>query len=613
MELTETSYSIDANTSNVHYKVYAQSSGSGSINATHNKQFVLNGSTIIDWTGNVNVRSPNAYIGIAEGDMNNIGHNSDGSMSISFYAQIAASSYGISAGLSGTFYLTTIPRASTVTCTSGNIGESVTITVNKASSNFTHTLTYSFGSLSGTIATKTANASVGFTIPTTFYAQIPNAKSGVCTITCQTFNGNTSMGSKTCTFTATASEAACQPTLSVSIADVNSTTTALTGDSSKLVMNLSTARVSITTTAKNSATIATKVVNDISVSGTSVDIANVTASSFTITVTDSRGYSNSLTMTPTVVNYIPLTINATVARNNPTDNKVNLTYTGNYFNASFGTTTNTLTLKWYYREKGASSWTTGGTLSPTKSGNTYSNGSTATSLGSVFNYQKQYEIKLEAKDKATTLEPIYQISQGLPVFNWGADFFNVNGNVTATGTMAATGNMSTSGDLTYSGTLYKGTENILQRHAITIGKTNNQSVGTSGFTTVQMNSSWNVVGSKLSFDSTNYSIKVGAVGSGTHHLLVSGLLWVSVAGGYKWGQIIRKRTSPSTTWVVFSSVISPKSVYENWDNVPFPAVIMDVQEGDLIYAQIAVTGNTGTVEAGTYGRQSTYLTAVLLD
>lgn len=451
MELTETSYSIDANTSNVYYKVYAQSSGSGSISATHREYFNINGTVVKDWTGNVNVRSPNAYIFITDGYLNDIPHNSDGTKSISFGALIQASSYGIYAEKWGSFTLTTIPRASTVTCTSGNIGESVTITVNKASSNFTHTLTYSFGSLSGTIATKTANASVGFTIPTTFYAQIPNAKSGVCTITCQTFNGNTSMGSKTCTFTATASEAACQPTLSVSIADVNSDTTALTGDSSKLVMNLSTARVSITTAAKNSATIATKVVNDITVSGASVDIANVTSSSFTITVTDSRGYSNSLTMPITVVNYIPLTINAVLSRNNPTDNKVNLTYTGNYFNASFGATANTLTLKWYYREKGASSWTTGGTLSPTKSGNTYSNGSSATSLGSVFNYQKQYEIKLEAKDRATTLEPIYQISQGLPVFNWGADFFNVNGAVSSTGNMSVGGSASVTGNMQVTG------------------------------------------------------------------------------------------------------------------------------------------------------------------
>ena len=435
----------------MHYKVYCQSSGSGSFNATHRKYFSINGSVIIDWTGNISAHSPNAYIGIAEGDLNNIPHNADGTKVIGFGALIQGTSYGIYAEKWENFTLTTIPRASTVTCTSGNIGESVTITINKASSNFTHTLTYSFGSLSGTIATKTANATYGFTIPTTFYAQIPNAKSGVCTITCQTYNGNTSMGSKTCTFTATASEAACQPTLSVSIADVNSTTTALTGNSSKLVMNLSTARVSITTAAKNSATIASKVVNDISVSGTSVDIANVTSSSFTITVTDSRGYSNSLTMTPTVVNYIPLTINATLSRNNPTDNKVNLTYTGNYFNASFGSVTNTLTLKWYYREKGATSWTTGGNLSPTKSGNTYSNGSSATSLGSVFNYQKQYEIKLEAKDKATTLEPIYQISQGLPVFNWGADFFNVNGNVSSTGNMSVGGNASVTGNMQVTG------------------------------------------------------------------------------------------------------------------------------------------------------------------
>ena len=70
--------------------------------------------------------------------------------------------------------LTTIPRASSVTCADGNIGSSTTININRASSNFTHTLKYSFGTLSGTIVTKTSETSIGWTIPTSFYAQIPN-------------------------------------------------------------------------------------------------------------------------------------------------------------------------------------------------------------------------------------------------------------------------------------------------------------------------------------------------------------------------------------------------------------------------------------------------------
>lgn len=431
VELTETYYNIENNYSNVHYKVYAQSSGSGSINATHRKYFTINGTQIIDSTVNVNVKSPNAYIAIAEGDINYIYHESDGTKTISFGALIKGSTYGIYAEKWDNFTLTTIPRASNVSSTSANIGEGITISINKASSGFTHTISYTFGSLSGTIATKTADSSVGFTLPSTFYAQIPNAKSGNGTITCQTYNGNTLLGTKTCSFTAYAKESDCIPTLSATAVDVNSATIALSGSNAKLIKSLSTARVTITASAKNSASISSKVVNNVSVSGTSIDFANVTVNTFTVTVTDSRGFTNTVTKTLTMVNYVPLTLSANFKRTEPTTGAVEVTFSGNYFNGSFGATNNTLAVKWYYQVKGASSWTTGGTISPTLSGNTYSNGQNPKSLGSIFDYTKEYNFKLTAQDKLTSLEFVTTVPKGQPVFNWGEDFFNVNGTITA--------------------------------------------------------------------------------------------------------------------------------------------------------------------------------------
>lgn len=108
--LTETNVSIANNTSQIQYNVYCQSSGSGSISAKHLKYFNLNGTDIINSTVNVNVSSPNAYIAIASGTTGAIAHNSDGSKAVSFSAQIKASSYGVSASVSGTFNLTTIAR-----------------------------------------------------------------------------------------------------------------------------------------------------------------------------------------------------------------------------------------------------------------------------------------------------------------------------------------------------------------------------------------------------------------------------------------------------------------------------------------------------------------------
>lgn len=105
---------IANNKSRVRYKVYCQSSGSGSIEALHWKYFNLNGQEIVNITEKINVSSPKAYIHIASGTSDWIEHNSDGSKSIWFSAQIKANSYGVSASLEGTFELVKIPRYTTV-------------------------------------------------------------------------------------------------------------------------------------------------------------------------------------------------------------------------------------------------------------------------------------------------------------------------------------------------------------------------------------------------------------------------------------------------------------------------------------------------------------------
>lgn len=113
---------------------------------------------------------------------------------------------------SGTHTLDTIPRASTVSATNTNLNSASTITITRASSSFTHTLTYSFGSTTGTIVSKTTSTSVSWTPALTLANQIPNAVSGTCTITCDTYNGSTKIGSKTCTLTLTV-PASVKPTM----------------------------------------------------------------------------------------------------------------------------------------------------------------------------------------------------------------------------------------------------------------------------------------------------------------------------------------------------------------------------------------------------------------
>lgn len=388
--------SISATTTGQTYN----NSGSAYVNATLTGQ---NNTYSIPKT-NFNI-SRNTTKVVYSGKIGPFTHNSDGSLNP---IQINASSYitsNYSPSGSATCNMSTIARKSTVSATNAEIEGTSVITINKQSSNFTHTLTYSFGGLTGTIATKTTANSVNFAIPTSFYAKIPNAKSGTCTITCTTYSGNTNLGSNSVAITVSCNEAKCKPNVDATIVDVNQTTVALTDDSSKLVRYKSTARVTVSATEKNSASIVSKRVEGQAVSSY-LDIPNVDKNTFSVSATDSRqpnGFTTTISKTATMINYIKLTCNARVEREDQTSSVVNLFYSGNYFNGSFGATDNALTLNWKYRESGVDEWTNGGTLTPTISGNTYSG---SIQCGSNFDYQKNYEFMIEYSDKLETPNPL---------------------------------------------------------------------------------------------------------------------------------------------------------------------------------------------------------------
>ena len=123
-------------------------------------------------------------------------HNTTGeaSFSVSLSAAIYYSSTNCQG--SGSFTLNSIPRATTPAFSLATIelGQAVTVDLSsRASSNFTHTLTYAFGSLSNQAlgTAKTTASSFSFTFPTSLSAQMIDVGSKACTVTCKTFSGNT--------------------------------------------------------------------------------------------------------------------------------------------------------------------------------------------------------------------------------------------------------------------------------------------------------------------------------------------------------------------------------------------------------------------------------------
>lgn len=123
-----------------------------------------------------------------------ISHNSDGTRS--FSVSLAAAIYYASIVCTGsqTFTLDTIARASTLSASDGTLGAKTTLTADRKSSSFTHTLTWECGSYSGTIATKSSATSWNFTPELKLASVAPYGQKVYCTYTLSTYNGSTLVG-----------------------------------------------------------------------------------------------------------------------------------------------------------------------------------------------------------------------------------------------------------------------------------------------------------------------------------------------------------------------------------------------------------------------------------
>lgn len=354
-------------------------------------------------------------------------HNDDGTKTISAEVELWTDSGAyLPVYISGSedVKLTQILRESTVSATDANIGAVSMIAVNRKSAAYTHSIRYTFGSLSGYITAeggvsasevKLTSTYIGWTVPAAFFGQIPNAKSAKCTLTCKTYSGSTQIGSaKTCTLTCVAAESDCAPQVTASVAASDAITATLTGSSTKLIRYCSDALCTISATVRNSATLKQKRIAGQVVDGTTRTIKAIEADAVTIDATDSRGYSTAVTVPVDLVPYVKLTCRASTVRETPTGDKVMLYISGSWYNGSFGASANALTLK--YKLGGASAWTA---VTPTLTGNTYSAQVELTGVS----YNATHTLSVAAADKLSTVQVSDTIKRGVPVFDWGEHDF----------------------------------------------------------------------------------------------------------------------------------------------------------------------------------------------
>ena len=188
LKLTEESVDLAANTSSVSYLF--------TISNTDNNRFYSN-----DYSWSISIGGQSIPISHFDFDLSSnfttqtiasgvltVKHNADGTLDMPYSVSVPNvqnwNSYGPPAmSLSGTWALSRIPRAAIVFCPDGIVGKTVNVTVSGVQAGLIHTLSYSFGDLSGIIAEKTAAEMTPWTIPENFYGQLPNEKEGICVIT----------------------------------------------------------------------------------------------------------------------------------------------------------------------------------------------------------------------------------------------------------------------------------------------------------------------------------------------------------------------------------------------------------------------------------------------
>lgn len=433
LALTEQSVSATDNTSLVGYALRLRSGSQNRFRCDVKSALTLAGQTIEN-TENVNLDYNMTYT-LLSGTVT-VEHNDDGSLTMPLEAAIYPNLSNPYAPpdmvISDTWSLTGIPRESTLSATAANIGEASTVVVSRGSDAFTHAIAVAFGAYTGWLTesgglsatqTRFSKEVINFTLPESFYDQIPDAPDGVCTLTLTTYSGSTRIGAaRTARFVATAAKSVCGPAASMTVTDTNAITAALTGDDTVLIRFCSDARCVLQASARKGASLVSATVagQPVSLNGEGqavVVLPGADVQTLTYTVTDSRGYSCSGQATAVVVPYERLTNNAVAARPGPTVNEAVLKLKGRVYTGSFGTAENTLTCRFRVETDGVlSDWQT---VALTPADGSYSAEVTLTEL----DYQRAHLVHTEVTDAVSTAARTLTVHRGVPVFDWGQSDF----------------------------------------------------------------------------------------------------------------------------------------------------------------------------------------------
>ena len=305
-----------------------------------------------------------------------------------------------------TLTLPNIPRGTTPSISGGGgftTGSASTISLPRADSSYTHDVSYSFGSQSGSIATG-AGVSTSWTPPHSLLTEIPNSASGTVDITVVTKHGATVIGSKKVGFTLTAGTSVAPTVSAVTWADQNPVVAAAVG---AFVQGMSLIKGTVSAAGVHGSTIVSK---SLTVAGAAVTESQVWQPTTAGTVaasghaTDSRGRSGSKAQNFTVLAYAPPTFaeplvrRATSAAGVVGDGewlRLDLTAAVQSLKPA-GVEKNALKLKVETKPSSGGAWTTRN--NQTHTGLSYNNTVVMVSGGNVFPISQSFDVRITITD-----------------------------------------------------------------------------------------------------------------------------------------------------------------------------------------------------------------------
>lgn len=416
---TGNSQNIADNNSRIGIQCYLRTNGYASVYGVNDVPITIH----VDGGGaiercNVNISQNSSQLILAKEYV--VGHNSDGTKTVSVSVNVAINvgGYG-SATVNLSIPLPTIPRASDVSAATGTIGSAMTINISRKNSAFTHTVKYSFGSKSGTIASG-VGTSTTWTPPSDLATVLPNSTSGNGTITVETYSGSTKIGSKSANLSLNVPDSY-KPSLSgITLDDANTSVKMVLNTSNTFLQILSNIKVSFngasgsygSSISNYRAEVVGKNQNT-NLNGGTLGIMNFNGEvTVRATVTDSRGRtSNAVDVKATVLSYFTPQLSFTAERTGSSSSTVTVTRNARVAKLEVnGTQKNKMILRFKYKEHSANTYTTD-TGSASGTWTTLSElVNSPANLGASFSVLKSYDLIGVIEDNFTTYE--YKVSLG---------------------------------------------------------------------------------------------------------------------------------------------------------------------------------------------------------